>query len=74
MSPARKEAKERLLNMKTRSDLEDYLDSLNLTDDEREVAILVFGRGWSLTRIRVEMGYTERQLRRKLSKVYDRMI
>lgn len=74
MSPQRKQAKDRLMNMKTRADLEAYLESLNLTDDEREIASLVFGRGWSLTRIRVEKGYSERQLRRKLSKVYDRMI
>lgn len=74
MSPERKAAKERLMGMKTRADLESYLDSLNLSDEEREIAFLVFGRGLSLTQIQVQYNYSTRQLRRKLSKVYDRMI
>lgn len=74
MSPARKEARDRLLNLKTRADLENLLDSLNITDEEREIAVLIFGRGWSLTRICMELGYTNKQLRKRLSRIYDCMI
>lgn len=74
MSPERKAAKERLMSIKSRADLEEYLGSLNITDEEREIALKVFGNGWSLTRIQIELGYTQRQLRKRLSKIYDKMI
>lgn len=74
MKQERKEARERLLNMKSRADLEAYLDSVNLTDEEREIALLFFGRGWSLTRIRLEHGYSPKQLRNRMARIYDKML
>lgn len=47
---------------------------LNLTDDEKEIARLAFGRGWSRTRIAMELGYSEHQIKRKMYRIYDRMI
>lgn len=74
MKSERKQARERLQNLKTRADLEAYLNDLNLTDEEREIAMLVFGRGWSLTRIQVELGYSKGQLKRRMARIYDRMV
>ncbi len=74
MSPERKQAREKLLSIKTRADLETYLDSLNLTDEEREISILIFGRGWTHTQIEMKLGYTKNQIRKRLAKVYDRML
>lgn len=74
MKSERKQAREMLLSLKTRADLEGYLNSLNITDEEREIAMLVFGRGWSLTRIQLELGYTKSQLKRRMAKLYDKMV
>lgn len=74
MRQDRKEAREKLLGIKTKADLENYLSELNITDDEHEIALLVFGRGWSLTRISLELGFSIGQLRKKLSHIYDCML
>ena len=74
MKSERKQAREMLLSLKTRADLEGYLNSLNITDEEREIAMLVFGRGWSLTRIQLELGYTKSQLKRRMARIYDKMV
>lgn len=74
MSPERKAARDKLLAMNSRADLEDYLESLNLSDEERTVALLVFGRGFSLTQTALELGYSPKQMRKRMSKIYDRML
>lgn len=74
MKPDRKAARERVKNIKTRADLEEYLDLLNLTDEEREIALLLFGKGYSRTRIAMETGYSHDQVKRKIARIYDRMV
>lgn len=73
MRANRKAAREFAMNIKTRADLEAYLDMLNLRDDEREIAILIFGKGWSRDKIAIETGYSKNQLNRKIARIYDKM-
>lgn len=74
MSPQRKAARDKLLGMKTRSDLDDCLQSLNLTAEEREIAVMVFADGLSLTQVQMAKDLSRRQLQRRLAKVYDKLI
>lgn len=74
MKPDRKAARDFVKGIKTRSDLEKYLDMLNLTDEEREIALLLFGKGYSRTRIAMETGYSQDQVKRKIARIYDRMV
>lgn len=74
MKPDRKAAREYVKSIKTRADLEHYLDMLNLTDEEREIALLLFGKGYSRTRIAFETGYSQDQVKRKIARIYDRMV
>lgn len=74
MNPQRKAARDKLLDMKTRADLETCLQSLNLTAEEREIAVMVFADGLSLTQVQMAKDLSRRQLQRRLSKVYDKMI
>lgn len=73
MRADRKAAREFAMGMKTKADLEEYLNMLNLTEEERQIAWMIFANGWSRAKIAMETGYSEPQLRRKISKIYDRM-
>lgn len=74
MKPDRKAARDFVKGIKTRADLEQYLSMLNLTDEEREIALLLFGKGYSRTRIALETGYSTDQVKRKIARIYDRMV
>lgn len=73
MRANRKAAREFAMNIKTRADLEAYLDMLNLRDDEREIALMLFSKGWSRAKIAMETGYSQHQLNRKIARIYDKM-
>lgn len=74
MRDDRKQAREFAKSMKTTAELDAYLNMLNLTDDEREIARMIFAKGWTRTRIAMETGYSESQVKRKICRIYDRMI
>lgn len=74
MRADRKAARDFVKSIKTRAELDAYINMLNLTDDEKEIARLSFGRGWSRIQIALELGYSEHQIKRKLTRIYDRMI
>lgn len=74
MRADRKRARDYVKSIKTRAELESYLDMLNLTDEERDIAFLMFGKGYSRTRIALETGYSESHVKRKMSRIYDRMV
>ena len=74
MRPDRKAARDEVGKIKTREDLRNYLDLLNLTDEEREIAWMIFAHGWSRAKIAMEVGYSERQVKRKVAKIYDKLV
>lgn len=74
MRAARREARDRVNAIKTRDDLRRYLGELNLRDDERQIAWMVFANGWSRAKIAFETGYSEHQVKRKLARIYDKMV
>lgn len=73
MKPELKAARDKAKTLKTSEDLNKLLDSLNITDDEREIARFVLGRGWSYTRVSIEVGMSERAVRRHMERVYLKM-
>lgn len=73
MRPDRKAARDRVKSIQTRADLDAYLELLNLTDDERNIARMMFGNGWTRAKIAMETGYSEHQVKRKMQRIYDRM-
>lgn len=73
MRESRRKARDRAQGMKTKADLEEWLDMLNLTDIEREIAFMVYSRGMSRQQIAFKTGYSKRQVNRLLAKVHDKM-
>lgn len=74
MKPNRKAARDKVAGIKTSAELEEYLAMLNLTDDERNIARMIFSHGWSRAKIAVETGYSDDQLKRKIQRIYDKMV
>lgn len=73
MKADRKAAREFAKGIKTREDLENYVNMLNLREDERKIAMMLFGDGWTRAKIALETGYSESQVKRKVARIYDRM-
>lgn len=73
MKPDRKAAREYVKSLKTKDDLRSYLDMLTLSDEEKEIAFMIFAHGWSRTQIAMEFGYSIPQVKRKISKIYSKM-
>lgn len=73
MRASRSAARRKIRDVRTRAELDEVLEMLNLTDSEREIARMVYGRGYTLTQVSMETGYSVRQVSRKLAKIQDRM-
>lgn len=74
MKAERRAARDFVKGINTKAELDDYLNMLNLTDEERTIARMMFGNGWTRAKIALETGYSEPQIKRKIRKIYDRMI
>lgn len=74
MRAERKAARDRCMAIKTKADFEAYMDTLNLSDEDRHIAYLMFCECWTRTKIALEMGYSEKQLKRRIARIYDRMV
>lgn len=73
MLESRKAAKARLNSISTISELDGVLSDLRLKDEEREVAMYVLGRCWTLQKTANHLGYSKDQIKRIMAKVYDRI-
>lgn len=58
--------------VKTVEELKACIDALNLTDEEREIAMMVYSKGWTRQKIAMETGYSVRQVARKIAKINDK--
>lgn len=73
MLTSRKEARARVKAIKTFDELKRHVDSLNLTDEEKEIALMVYAKGWTRQKIAIETGYSVRQIARKIAKINDKI-
>lgn len=73
MLKRRREARDLARSLKTVDELERLIESINVTDDEREIARMVFEKGWTRQKIANETGYSRRQVDRKIAKIHDRI-
>lgn len=74
MKPNRKAAREYVQGIRTKDELRKYLDMLNLREEDRTIAWMIFANGWSRAKIAMETGYSEHQVKRKIARIYDRLL
>lgn len=73
MRPSRKQARDKIANCRTNEEFEEWLQMLRISDDVREIARMVYIKGWTRQKIAMETGYSVRQVSRKLAKLHDMM-
>lgn len=73
MRSERKAARDYVQSMKTRDDLNAYIDMLNLSETERDIARMMFVNKWTRAKIALETGYSESWVKRRIERIYDRM-
>lgn len=74
MRANRKAARDLLNSLRTLPELEQYLQMLRLTDDERDVARMIYAKGYSRQQIAMKTGYSKRQVDRMVARIHDRLI
>lgn len=74
MNPKRKAAMDRLMSVKTKAELSRILSEMNITDEEREMALMVLSNGWSYTKVSMETGFSVRHVTRKMERIYSKLI
>lgn len=70
----RKAARDFVSGIRTREELRQYLDMLNLREEEKDIAWMIFANGWSRAKIAMETGYSEHQVKRKVARIYDKLL
>lgn len=73
MDETRKHTKKFVRNIRTKTDYEAFMGGLMLTDAEREIADMVFVKGWDYRLIGDTLGYSEVTIKRKMQKILDKV-
>lgn len=73
MRENRRAARKRLREMSTVQELRNHIESLNISEQEKEIALMFYEKGWTCSKIALETDYSLRQVTRKLAKIADKM-
>lgn len=73
MNPERKAKKHALLNIKTIEEYNNFMDSKKLSDEQRQIAYMVFVNGYDYRYIGDMLGYSERTIKSKVSKILEKI-
>lgn len=55
------------------TELGDIIEASNIADDEAEIVRLRFARGWSIVKIADHMNMSERSVKKRIEKAYDKI-
>lgn len=69
----RKEARDRVQKMRTVDEFEEFISALKVTEEDREIARMVFLKGWTRQKIAFEMNMSTRTVNKRIAKIYDLM-
>ena len=73
MDESRKYTKKFVRSIRSKVDYEAFMGSLMLTDAEREIADMVFVKGWDYRMIGDTLGYSEVTIKRKMQRILDKV-
>lgn len=69
MNPDKKEIKERLRNMRTISEFNEFLDKILISEEEKEIMRLIYKEKKTLTYVADTLGMSESSVKKKHSKI-----
>ena len=73
MNFERKAKKHALLNIKTIEEYNNFMNSKKLSDEQRQIADMVFVNGYDYRYIGDKLGYSERTIKSKVSKILEKI-
>ena len=73
MNSERKANKHALLNIKTIEEYNNFMDSKKLSNEQRQIADMVFVNGYDYRYIGDKLGYSERTIKSKVSKNLEKI-
>ena len=73
MNSERKAKKHTLLNIKNIEEYNNFMDSKKLTNEQRQIADMVFVNGYDYRYIGDKLGYSERTIKSKVSKILEKI-
>ena len=73
MNSERKAKKHALLNIKTIEEYKNFMNSRKLSDEQRRIADMVFVNGYDYRYIGDKLGYSERTIKSKVSKILEKI-
>lgn len=71
MNAKRAKAKQLIKSIRTKQDVIDYIALLNLTDEEKYIAELIYCNGFSHQQIANELNMSLRAVRNRVQKILD---
>lgn len=73
MNSERKAKKHALLNIKNIEEYNNFMDSKKLSNEQRQIADMVFVNGYDYRYIGDKLGYSERTIKSKVSKILEKI-
>lgn len=73
MNSERKAKKHALLNISNIEEYNNFMDSKKLSNEQRQIADMVFVNGYDYRYIGDKLGYSERTIKSKVSKILEKI-
>ena len=73
MNHARKNKRKEIKSIKTISEYNEYIDSLKLTDDQKELMYYVFVKGYDYRLIADKLGVSEATIKSRMRKLLEKI-
>ena len=71
MNPSRKDKRKEIKSIKTISEYNEYIDSLKLTDEQKELMHYVFVKGYDYRLIADKLGVSEATIKSRMRKLLE---
>lgn len=73
MNPTRKNKRKEIKSIKTISEYNEYIDSLKLTDEQKELMYYVFVNGYDYRLIADKLGVSEATIKSRMRKLLEKI-
>ena len=73
MNPELRAKKKALINIRTIEEYNSFMDEIKLSDEQRKIADMVFINGYDYRYIGDKLGYSERTIKSKVSKILEKI-
>lgn len=74
MTEKRKKAREKLLRIRTKTELLEYLDTLTISDEAKQIAYEMYALGYSHTKIAITHNISIEKSKKIIQTIHDKVL